>query len=155
MLLWDWFFDGFSNGSLVASEELLEEVCQRGKKDVASRLIETLDQDGLLRVLTSNSDTFAHIAGIEAFVREHFEPQHADVFLRGKDGLLIALAKTHRVGIITLERYGVPQFNSATGKIKGKVPLPYVAWAFGVRCISLFQAFLDLPQKETAGSRVG
>ena len=133
-----WFERGFMNGCLVAIEELLQEVGR--KQDAASRLLARLKARQLIRLLEPTDVTFDYLARIEQFVREKFTSHQADEFLKSSDPMFIALAKTHGATLITLERHSIPQYNGTTGKIQGKTRVPYVAWVFGVRCISLYQA---------------
>lgn len=137
-----WFTRGFENGSLVATDQLIREVAP--KDDMPKRLVDDLKKQGRLRILLPTSATWGYLADIERFVRRQCEPQQAHDFLRGADPLLIAIAKTHGATIITLERYDVPSYDRTSGRIRGKVRLPYVAWVFGVRCISLYGALQEV-----------
>ncbi|RTI15302.1 hypothetical protein CSW27_06045 [Thermus scotoductus] len=47
--------------------------------------------------------------------------------------------------LITQEKHEVPQLDGVRGLIKGRPRLPYVAFAFGVRCVPLMTALLERP----------
>lgn len=145
----DWFTDGFRTGVLLGTEELFEEVCGKKKQDTASQLLKRLRKSGQVVTLSPRPETFAHLGEITGFVRTHFEPHHVDEFLKGHDPMLVALAISYGTGIITEERYTIRQRDGATQRIGGKVGLPYIAWAFGVRCIPLFYALLKLGSQES------
>ncbi len=137
-----WFERGFRNGCLVGTEELFEEVGR--KHDPASLLLRRLKSCGLIRILPPKPETFEHLALIEQFVRRRFDAHQADDFLKSSDPMFIALAKTHGATLITLESHGVPQYDRARGRIGGRPRMPYVAWVFDVRCISLYQALQEI-----------
>ena len=137
----DWFTRAFENGYLVGAQELVTEVGR--KKDLASQLLNSLMDREVIQLLRPKDETFGYLADIELFVRQHFNDHQADLFSQGNDGWYIALAMTHRVHLITLEGYNIPQCNLSTGRIQGKARMPFVAWVFGVTCIPLFQAFLE------------
>lgn len=137
-----WYTRGFESGSLIATDQLIRELDP--KNDVSRRLVDDLKKQGRLRILRPTSVTWGYLADIERFVRRQCVPQQAHDFLRGADPVLIAIAKTHGATIITLESYEVPRYDRASGRIGGKVRLPYVAWVFGVQCISLYGALQDV-----------
>lgn len=143
--LWNWFSNAFGTQCLVGCDELFVEVSK--KDDAAKRLMNQLREEGCIMTLSPEPKTFAYLEDITRFVQAHFEAHQADEFLKGNDPMLIALAKTHEVGIVTEERLPIPEYDSKAGKIKGKVPLPYVAWAFGVPCVPLSYVLLVLPEQ--------
>lgn len=148
--LQDWFTHGFRTGVLVATQKLVGEVCE--KQDAAGKLMKQLCKDGHVSTLEPRAETITYLRDVTAFVKMHFEAHQADKFLGEHDPELIAFAKTYGTGIITVERHIIPQLDGASGKIKGKVPLPYIAWVFGVPCIPLFYAFLRIGQGEAEES---
>lgn len=150
--LWGWFSNAFKTGCLLGSEELFLEVCGNQQDDWASRLLRQLRSDGHVITLSPQPATLDYLKQITQFVQTHYAPHHAETFLKGSDPMLIALAKTYDSGIITEERYAIPQCDGASMRINGSVSLPYVAWAFGVSCIPLFYALLQLEPKSLEGS---
>lgn len=78
------------------------------------------------------------ISDIHEFVSTNYEPHQASQFLLEEDPMFIALAKTHQVTLITVENHNIPQYDHDKKKIMGKVRIPFLAWVFGVRCISLY-----------------
>lgn len=139
----DWLSRGFQSGNLVASEGLITEV--RGKKDRASKLLQTLRKKGLIQILIPTQETLSLISDIHEFVSTNYEPHQASQFLLEEDPMFIALAKIHQATLITAENHNIPQYDHDKKKIMGKVRISFLAWVFGVRCISLYQAFDELP----------
>lgn len=137
----EWFSSRFESGRLVAAEELLDEVIDR-KDDTASRLLKGLMEQGSITTIAPNNATFSYIREIEQFVRQHYQPYKAEPFLKGNDPIFIALAKTHNAALITIERHTVPVYDGRERRFKEDPRVPYVAWALGVKCITLYQAFV-------------
>ena len=134
----DWFCRGFETGSLVTTADIVTEVTE--KDDVPGRLFRDLSARGRLTVLSPTAATFYHLSSIETVLRARFEPQHANDFSNSADPMLLALAATYGATVITLERHVVPEYDLQTGKVKGKVRIPYLAWVLGIRCVPLYQA---------------
>ncbi|MBE3576256.1 MAG: DUF4411 family protein [Limnochordales bacterium] len=138
----EWFIQGFRSGQLVGSDGLIREL--KVKKDRVSQLLQALERQGLIQILSPTPNTFSYVADICQFVLNNFEVQQDDTFLRGEDPMFVALAKTHKATLVTLEKHTIPGYDRVKKKIVGPVRIPFVAWAFGVRCISLYQAFDEL-----------
>jgi len=143
-LLENWFSQGIISGKLKITRDVKDEIL--AKEGPGYDLLKTLDGK-YTPLIPTEQDTYKILEEIGRFVRENYEPQHASAFLdKGADPILVALAKTYNYTIITLEGHDIPQVNNYTGIIQAsKVRLPFVAFAFGVRCISLMTAFIEEP----------
>lgn len=135
-----WFRDGIKNGLLRLGREVRDEVLR--KRGPGYDLLKSID--GQYQLLEPTGDFFATLEEVARFVEEHYAPEDAEPFLRSADPSLVALAKVHNLALITQERHEVPQLDGARGLIKGRPRLPYVAFAFGVRCVPLMTALLEV-----------
>lgn len=143
----NWFRRGFSSGILTISREVYEEVVEKCKNKKRKRpeysLLKDLWEKKNIVILEPTGMTWNELKNIHEFVVKSYEVHQAQKFLEEKDPMLIALAKTHKVSLVAEERHFIPEVNGVHGLIKGKVHLPYIAWAFRVRCIG----FLTLLQE--------
>lgn len=140
-----WFKKGFTAGLFSVPLEVYEEVVEkkRGKPDAPGTIL--LRGLGKGIILTPPGDFFQALADVHKFVVESFPPEHAHSFLDSKraDPVLVALARVTEATVITEEKQAIPQVNGATGKVQ-KPSLPYVAFRFGERCISLMAALREI-----------
>ena len=135
-----WFRDGIKSGLLRLGREVKDEILR--KRGPGHDLLKSLD--GQYKLLEVTEAFFDALEKVAHFVREHYAPEDAEPFLRGADPTLVALAKVHNLTLITQERHVVPQLDGASGLITGRPRLPYVAFAFGVRCVPLMTALLEV-----------
>ena len=133
-----WFRKGFSSRDLIISQEVYGEIVNEKKRHRPEyRLLKELRQSESIKMLEPKDATWKELANIHKFVTQNYEPHQAQKFLEKNDPMLIALAKTYEVTLVAEERHFIPEVNGASSLIKGEPRLPYVAWVFGVRCISL------------------
>lgn len=135
--LQDWFFQGITSGKLRIAREVRDEVM---KKKVRPEYQILKAVEGRYELLDPREDTYSFLAEAEQFIRKNYEPHQAEAFLRKPDPMLIALAKSYELTLVTEEKHTLPEVDGSTGRIKGEPRLPFVAFAFGVRCISLMAA---------------
>ncbi|BBL92758.1 hypothetical protein TthHC11_02920 [Thermus thermophilus] len=135
-----WFRDGIKSGLLRLGREVRDEVLR--KRGPGYDLLKSLD--GQYKLLEVTEVFFDALAKVAHFVREHYAPEGAEPFLRGADPTLVALAKAHNLILITQERHELPELDGVSGLMKGRPRLPYVAFAFGVRCVPLMTALLEV-----------
>lgn len=138
----NWFVRNLQSRRFFISQEVYEEVC-RGKGRPGHNLLRRLD--GRNAKLEPVANTFDILRDVTSFVRTYFAEQHADPFERCADPMLIALARSHGLTIITEEKHEVPQWDGGSGRLNGKPRLPFVAFAFDVKCIPLLAALRQLP----------
>lgn len=142
----DWFRRGFSSGILVITHEVYEEVLKKKQRKRPEQVfLKDLRESSNLRILNPADNIFAVLINVHEFVEKHYEAHHAHNFLQKVDPSLVAFAKTHGATLVAEEHHFIPQVNRAQGLIAGEPRLPYVAWVFGVRCIS----FLTLLREVT------
>lgn len=139
-----WFRDGLTRGILLVAKEVEKEVISKNKKreDAASRLLRGLKGD--YQILEPDEKTYEVLAQVGEFVRKNYPPEKAQPFLEGADPILVALAKSHDLVLVTEERHTLPQAEK-DGINSSKPYLPHVAFAFQVRCISMLTAMLEVP----------
>lgn len=146
VVLEDWLEDGVSSGRFLIADMVQEEVL--GEKGKAKPGYEALRKlKNLYKPISPTGEELALSAKVQAFVEKHFQPHDAQSFARGADPLLVAIAKARGLTIITQERHTIPEVDGSTGRVKGKPTLTYVAFAFGVRCLSLMSALVEEPPK--------
>lgn len=140
----EWFERNLTSGVLRIDKSVEEEVLnlkEKGKPGVA--LLERLK--GQYSLLQPNTNTQTILTQVGDFIRAHFEPHQEVVFFKKADPILVALAKDYGLTLVTEEKHFLPEGNGKTGKLKGEPRLPFVAFAFGVRCISLMTALVEVP----------
>ena len=139
--LTQWFSSGFTQGKLLLCAEAKDEVSRGGGH--ASSLLRSVG--GTSHIVHHDSGSLELLPHVHEFVMEHFEDQHARAFLGPKvaDPHLVAIAKACGYCIVTEESHAMRDAES--GRMTGPVKLPYVAFAFGVRCMPLMAALSHHP----------
>lgn len=140
----DWFEQGLKSRVLWLDTQAEYEVLRGGGRPGAA-LLNRLKNQNSYSPLQPRESTFPILEEIGHFIRDHFEPQQATKFLQKADPILVALAKDYGLILITEERHLLPEGERKTGKLKGEPRLPFVAFAFGVRCIPLMTALVEAP----------
>ncbi|MBC7220893.1 DUF4411 family protein [Candidatus Bipolaricaulota bacterium] len=140
-----WFKKGFTKGLFWVPLEVYEEVVANRKDKPAAPGTVLLRGLGKGVILNPPGAFFDALVEVHKFVVESFPPEHAQSFLDPKraDPVLVALARVTDSTLITEEKQVIPQVNGATGKVQ-KPSLPYVAFRFGERCISLMAALREI-----------
>lgn len=141
----DWFSQGITLGRFLICKEVRDEVL-KGRGRPGETLLKSLEDRYTL--LKPKKSTFVQLKDVARFVEENYQTQYRDIFLKGADPILVALAKDFGLTIVTEEKHSLSQGSEpvTSGKpcIIEKPRLPYVAFAFGVRCISLMTAMIEV-----------
>ncbi|MDW8123597.1 MAG: DUF4411 family protein [Geminicoccaceae bacterium] len=124
-------------GEVGTVEEVLKEIRQEPSLRW-KRMVERDFKDCIHKQTTQYYD---YLAKVGKFVEHNWCESDAEAFSKNAaDPHSIAMAAAHGCAVATLETHSPPHVD-ASGKFRGKVSLPYVAWRFGVRCATIYELF--------------
>ncbi|MCX8099746.1 MAG: DUF4411 family protein [Geminicoccaceae bacterium] len=117
------------------------EVLQEVMKEPSMRWRRIIEND-FPHCIAQQTERYYDVLGdIDAFVRKCWPSHHADLFLKGADPHLVAMAATNGWAVATLESPGVPRRGNGAQHFSDRVMLPYVAWQFGVPVKTIYDLF--------------
>ena len=137
-----WFTKHFQLGTLVLCDSVRREVVEKPKRPEA-QMIRSLEN--AIRILQPTGRSVQILTEITKFVYDHYLVQDVGPFLRGADPEVVSIAKAYGATVITEEHHVLPEHDGGNDRIKGKPKLPYIAFVFQVRCVSLMTLLNELP----------
>lgn len=139
----DFLAKGISQGLLRVAREVHEEVME-GKGPSADFL---KSMRGKYKLLEPGEETLAYAAEVVEFVRNHYEPHYENPFADGADPYLLAYARQHGFVLVSEERSYIPGLDNpipgVNAKIQGPPKLPFLAFVYKVKCISLMTLLVE------------